>query len=313
MGKFFLICGIAVLFWGGSNNKAIAFPKNDGKGATFDSVVNFLGTDVNKYVGQELILIEKNPEDRDLGYPGFYNTPESSVENVYKSTPQYYTNYADVAGKSFTVLEAVKHSAAPGEFFENGKCFLKLKQKDSGNIVFFEYNSFNPHSFPFVVAGFFEKQKKLCTGRQLVYSDYNIKSFAAKNDVETGKVIGFITGQIWKCVDVRILPGSHDVMLILQDVIGQKISMPFGVKYFSLSESDNYRKRFGEATYKRVLQGSLNLGMTKEMCKLSIGDPYSVKGVLQHGTDRKKELWHYDDGRDLYFDNDMLVDIQKAN
>ena len=292
---------------------ANASPVPDAKKGAYDSSVNFLAGDVLKYVGQEIYLIEKPETERDFGYSGFYNSANSKEDNVYHPNTQYYTIYHEVAGRYFQVLEVVKHPEAPSnELFDNGKCFLKLKEKDSSAIMYFEYNSNNQFAFPFIVVGFYEKQKKVFRGRDMMFTDNILKTYASKTDYKTNRTVAYITAQMWKCIDMVIPKNGRNIMMVMQDVIGQQMTIPFGTKYYNLRDAEAYKKKFGEPVFKKLLTGGISIGMTKEMCKLSIGEPYAVKGELQHGTGDKREEWQYDDGQSLFFVNDHLVDIQKT-
>lgn len=74
---------------------------------------------------------------------------------------------------------------------------------------------------------------------------------------------------------------------------------------------DNPRKRYSSTTdsnWLLICRGQLALGMTKEECRLSLGTPSETAG----GQDRLKitELWRYDDGRVLRFEDGLLVDFR---
>lgn len=74
---------------------------------------------------------------------------------------------------------------------------------------------------------------------------------------------------------------------------------------------DNPRKRYSstsDANWKLICNGQLAIGMTKEECRLSIGNPKETIA----GQDRMKiiELWRYDDGRVLRFEDGLLVEFR---
>lgn len=294
----FVICA------SGIPNKLKAAP------AKYDSSTNFLGTDVNNYIGQELFLNVKPKEEHDYGYNGFYVVNKAIPENVYKPNTLYYTTYDSVAGRYFKVLEVVKHpSASPGDIFEGGICFLKLEEKNTKEITFFEYNSQFPYRFPFIMVGFYEKQKKLLKGSDIVFTDHVANTMLEKTDFETGKPITMVSGQSWNVFDVQILEGKHLPTMILKNAQGEKTTAPFGTKGYSLAEANNYRKKFGNDVFGKILQGNTILGMTKEMCKLAWGEPYSITGKII--ATRKVEQWNYDTPKALMFVNDRLIEVKK--
>jgi hypothetical protein len=299
-----------MLFFGGVTghvSNIYAAPKNI---ANYDSSANFLNADVTKYVGQELYLIQKPESDRDFGYTGFFVVPDSKDSNAYKPNDKFYSTYSALAGKYFKVIKIVPNSEAPrGEYFADGKCFLQLKT-DSGDVVYYEYNSANEYSFPFMVRGFYEKQKTAYKGSYFVYPDTVLKALACKTDVVTGKPVTFRTGETWKCIDVKVPENSHNLSLVIQNNLGEKTTTPYGCRSYNLLEVLTYKKKYGIATFNKLIRGDLYPGMTKEMVKLSVGEPYQINGKLTHGTDRKKEEWLYYSGKSLVFDNDMLIELK---
>lgn len=82
-------------------------------------------------------------------------------------------------------------------------------------------------------------------------------------------------------------------------------SRPFAA-LFSL---ENPRKRHSgttDANWELICSGQVGNGMTKEECRLSLGNPTETLG----GHDRMKtiEIWRYDDGRVLRFEDGLLID-----
>jgi hypothetical protein len=268
-----------------------------------------LGADVNKYIGQELYVNAKLKEDRAFGYSGFYTTGNSNAENVYQPNDKYYTTYEQLAGKYFSVLEIVRHPDAPeGELFDRGICFLKLEEKGSKAVVYFEYNSKSEFSFPFFIVGFYEKQKAALVGRDFVFNDNTQNTLLAKTDIETGKPVTVTTGQAWKCIDVKMPDGGHVLNLVIQNQHGEKTTVPYGTKSYNTYQVSYYRKKFGDDLFNKVLQASLSPGMTKEMCKLAIGEPYKMDGKKVQGNTRDE--WFYYNGIHLFFSNEALVEIK---
>jgi hypothetical protein len=208
------------------------------------------------------------------------------------------------------VLEVVKHPAAsPKDIFEGGICFLKLEEKTTKSIVYFEYNSQFPYRFPFIMMGFYEKQKKAVKGIDLVFTDNIANNMLEKTDFETGKPITVISGQTWNVVDLQILVGKHMPSMILKNALGEKTTAPQGTKGYTLAEANNYRKKFGNDVFGKILQGNTILGMTREMCKLAWGEPYNIAGKVI--ATKQVEKWSYDPPKALTFVNDRLIEVKK--
>ena len=95
----------------------------------YDSLQNFLGTEVSKYLGQEFYLKGKAEGLRKYGYDGFYvDYNKSKFDNgVYKCCDSYNSKYDELNGKYFKVLEIIKHpKASESEYLYGKKSYLKL-------------------------------------------------------------------------------------------------------------------------------------------------------------------------------------------
>ncbi len=281
----------------------------------YDSTQNFLGVDVNKYKGQELYLKGKAESLRKYGYDGFFSdyTKGKFNKGVYKCCDSYNSKYDELNGKYFRVLEIIKHPKAnENEYLYGKKSYLKLEEKISKDIVYFEYDAQYEHTFPFIVLGFFEKQKSLTANKEFVFAD---KVLESSNDIETGKLITAKTGQTWKCIDLTIEEKYYNLSLVVQNQIGEKVTVAFESVFgkwskgraYTKTESDNYRKKFGSEIFDKILQGKTTIGMTKEMCKLSWGEPKSINETITAG--KKTEQWVYAENF-LYFDNGILTAMQ---
>lgn len=287
----------------------------------YDSTENYLELSPMKYVGQELYLNGKSKRLREYGYADFvldYNKSTlANTSNIYKCCEGYNSKYDDLNGKYFRVLDVIKHpKAASGnttdEYLYGKKWFLKLQEKESGDIVYFQYNGKFEDTFPFIVVGFFEKQKKRVAGMEFIFSE---KYLANSTEITTGKPISNIIGQVWKCVDLTIEEKYYSLSLILENNLGEKTTVSYdGVfgKYhlgraYTVSETANYRKLFGSDNFDLVLQGKVKIGFTKEMCRLSWGEPNDINETITSG--KKSEQWVYEKNY-LYFDNGVVTAMQ---
>jgi len=64
---------------------------------------------------------------------------------------------------------------------------------------------------------------------------------------------------------------------------------------------------YGERSAERIMRGQTWVGMTKEMVLQSKGPPKSIRRVVFSNI--IKEHWKFEDGADLYFENDILKAI----
>lgn len=287
----------------------------------YDSTKNFLGKDVYKYIGQELYLNGKSESLRKYGYEGFsidYSISSlTNKSNVYKCCDSYNSKYDELTGKYFTVLEVIKHPEATEDEYSYyaKKFYLKLQEKEKKDIVYYEYDSEYEHSFPFILVSFFEKLKKKAIGQYFVFGSTNLRFGDDELDVKTGKVIVFSLGKEWECFDVTIEEKYFNLSLILKDNNEQTLAINYDMAIgadkfydvFTKKEADKYKTKFGLTTWQTILQGKVKIGMTKEMCKLSWGEPKSINETITSG--KKSEQWVYSDNY-LYFDNDIVTAIQ---
>ena len=267
-----LFTALTVVSFGQITTTKVA-PKTDQFDNTpYDSTQNFLGKDVYKYMGQELYLNGKAESLRKYGYDGFLTDYNKSKFDggVYKCCDSYNSKYDELAGKYFKVLEIIKHpKAEQNEYLYGKKFYLKLQEKESNDIVYYEYDSEFEHSFPFIVVGFFEKQKNLIVGKEFVFAD---KVLESSTDIQTGKIVSTKTGQKWKCTDLTIEEKYYTLSLVIENSFGEKTTIShesvFGKwsygRAYTATEADNYRKRFGHKILIRFTRQS-KIGMTREM------------------------------------------------
>lgn len=278
----------------------------------FDSTRNFLGVDVYKYIGQELYLNARKESLRKYGYDNFkldYTVTFSDKSNVYKCCDNYNSKYNELEGKYFKVLEIIKHPQAEQNKYLYGKKFyLKLQEKESNDIVYYEYDGNYEFSFPFIVIGYFEKQKSLFSGKEFVFKNHK---FINNTDIQTGKTVTIKSGQKWKCIDLTIEDEYYNLSLIFENSLGEKVANSLdrflNGTYYTSKEADYYQKKFGKNIWNTILDCKVKIGMTKEMCRLSWGEPQDINKTIT--SSKISEQWVYPDSY-LYFYNGILSTIQ---
>jgi hypothetical protein len=284
----------------------------------YDSTKNFLGKEVYKYVGQELYLNGKALSSRKYGYEGFsidYSKSSfTNKSNIYKCCDSYNSKYDELAGKYFTVLEVIKHpKASESEYLYAKKFYLKLQEKEKKDIVYYEYDTQIEHSFPFIVVGYFTKLKQSEFGKKYIVRGKNWLSSEPMTDMKTGNLVSnFVPGANWKCVDVTVEEKYYFLSLVLENDKGEQI--PLSIRnsnntnwVFEYRQAELYKKKFGDEYWQFILNGKVKIGMTKEMCELSWGEPKSINETITSG--KNSEQWIYTDNY-LYFDNGVLTAMQ---
>lgn len=181
----------------------------------------------------------------------------------------------------------------------NKKYYLELREKASGDTVYFEYNSVFEHDFPFIVVNFYDKQKRELVGTSYVFPNVFLKS---STDIETGKPITNTSNQKWECIDLTIDDKYYALSLVLKNKLGEKVMVAYNFinKAYKFSEAKAYEKKFGAANWLKILDEKVLIGFTEEMVLLSWGKPKTINRS-SHGGDQ----WVYD-GQYLYFEQGKL-------
>jgi hypothetical protein len=273
----------------------------------FDSLQNFLGIDYLKYKGQELYLIPKAESLRKYGYEGFIldiNKSESDESNKFKCCDSYNSKYQELEGKYFIVEDVLIDPKSNNSPY----AYLKLKTKDSKESVFFKYSSKYKHSFPFLVVGYYEKQKSIFLNNEVLVRNFpKIQGANQKKiiDIATGIEIDIAPGVYLKCLDVTIDQKYFEPALLLQNETGQKFLFSLNARYlniqriFTKAEAEKYRLKFGDENWMAILEEKVIVGFTEEMAKASWGQPDKINKA-SYG-----DQWVYGT-KYLYFENGLL-------
>lgn len=276
--------------------KEIVLPK-------YDSTRNFLGENVNLYIGQELYTNGINKLIQDLGYDGFYLNHDNT-SSIYKpaKTGKESSEYNALYGKYFTVIDVVNPSKS---MFRNN--LLKLISRETRDTVYYKYDKEHEFLFPFIIVGYFEKLKRENIGKKMVFTSRSLNSYTDIN----GNPIKHRVGEIWSCTDVIIEDANYKITLLLKNTAGNEIAILdkniSSMKYWPSSEALKYKTKFGAGNWNTILTEKVNVGMNKEMCLISWGEPENINKTITAGN--TSEQWVYADNY-LYFENGKLTAIQ---
>ena len=78
---------------------------------------------------------------------------------------------------------------------------------------------------------------------------------------------------------------------------------------FFLSDPKEKYPQISKENWNRIQRGKLGEGMTKEECKLSIGNPDEVRSGHSHSE--TMDIWQYSDGTYLYFTDGLLKEFRQ--
>lgn len=296
MKKLFFLTITIILTCSASGQKETAIP--------YDSTTNFLGKNAQQYTGQQLYLKGLEKSSQAYGYSGFilkYKKDDDLLndeKNIYKPNDNYNSRYEDLAEKYFQVLEVIKHPKVD-DFY------LKLQETSSGDIMYYKYNVDAEYSFPFIVTGYFIKLKQQLVGKEYVVSDDVLNM---SRNMVSGKALTFSTGQVWKCIDVDIDPVNKELSLLLQSQGGVKTAIPYSLlsnnegikKVYTAAEASALNRKYNANNFRRILQNKIRVGMTKDMTRLSWGEPTNIQ------KSGNSEIWSYPAGN-LTFKGDKIV------
>jgi len=309
MKKTILLLGLLIvtqITFGQISTTKVAEAKSP-KVEPYDSLKNFLSNDYRKYKGQELYLIPKAESLRKYGYEGFIKDINKSAydkSNTYKCCDSYNSRYDELQGKYFTVVDVLEDPKSS----YSSNAYLKLKMKETDEIVYFKYSTKFSHSFPFLVVGYYEKQKEIFMGNEVLIRPFpKIEGANQKKtvDINTGDEIVFDKGKYVKCLDITIDDKYYEPALLLENNKGQKFLFALHTRYLNISriltkeEAEDYRKRFGENYWQTILDEKVKVGFTEEMTKVSWGEPDEINRA-SYG-----DQWVYGE-QYLYFENGKL-------
>ena len=289
---------------------------------TYDSLSNFQEANIESLINQTLYLKGVKTELQKYGYKDFYTDYRKDVsyetsykDKVYKCCDGYNSKYDSLSGKYYKVISVIKHPKAENDYtglYKN--CYyLKLNIQNSKDTVYYKYLS--KYDFPFIVEGYFKKLQKTYIGKSYVFGNFTSELKKESTDIETGEKVKLTKRKKWKCLDVIIDEKDFNLSFIISNN-KQKILLNFedeflnSEKYHNLFNSidaDKYKKKFGNEIWNTILQSKVKLGMTKEMCKLSWGEPETINKTIT--KNRKSEQWVYSKNY-IYFENGILTTIQ---
>lgn len=85
-------------------------------------------------------------------------------------------------------------------------------------------------------------------------------------------------------------------------------SRNFAAVFFLSDPKDKY-PQISEENWKLIQKGKVGLGMTKEECKLSIGNPDELR--TGHNRVQTMDIWQYSDGTYLFFTDGLLNEFRQ--
>ena len=267
----------------------------------YDSLTNFTGKDAYKYIGQTFYIPVINDK---RGYAGFYTKPMTGASYTYKrdksnSTYMYtFSSALALEGKYFNVLDTIRD--------KYGTPFLKIKEKESGDIIYYNYYTVRPYAekIPFIAVGYYEKQKQLLMGKVFyeMKQGWNRAYETGDSPFEKWEVIDYqIATDRRRQSEFEIFWGEE---LVLQD----KSKNTKTVTREDAERTMEYALLTDKAYSTHKKYGSLRIGISKEACEAICGKPDKINTTT--GSWGVHEQWVYKD-KYIYFENGLVTAIQE--
>ena len=295
---------------------------------TYDSLTNYLAKDVYLYIGQTLYLKRIHQGRREREYfmldknKEFYdntNREYNCIEKQLSYKTECKTNFDEIEHKYFKVFGVWRHPKW-NEYPNEGRYYLGLIRQDNNDTCYYLYEATSSlYSFPFLVTGYFEKQKRKFLRKQFVVQGKSLLPLLLNDrfkDIETGAPISLNPGEDWKCVDFTLNDATEETILVVQNQNGKNMAVRYSDDvlyndvdeiFMTKAEADKIIRKYGLSVWKNILAGKVFVGWTKEMCELSWGRPNDInKTITKYGA---TEQWVYS-GNYLYFTGNKLTTIQ---
>ncbi|MBD3239606.1 MAG: hypothetical protein GF331_03405 [Chitinivibrionales bacterium] len=279
----------------------------------YDSTRNYLGADVEQYLGQTLHVRGLSGRARPYGYAGFYaRVPENAgdlssvyARNADRARPS--SPYDALAGRSFVVTDIVKSARAAEPTHLRDITYLQLTDTEGREILFYEYDPAHAERFPFVVQGYVEKLESRHAGKRYIVR--RLDSLNALGSLNRA----IRSGDTLTCTGIFLEDSLYTLVAGLERTDGAELIVsPKRLsdlnRFYPLAHARTLTERFGDETAGRIVRGDLSPGMSKEACTAAWGTPENVNRLVDKDGDM--EQWVYGDGRYLYFRGDSLTSVQ---
>lgn len=274
--------------------------------STYDSLTNFK-KNPSEYIGQRLYLKPRSESLRKYGFDKFYPRKENKIWKTYS-----YFTHDSIAGKTFDVLGVVKID----EKATYSETCLILKEPKTNDTIYFEFDPIYEHSFPFIVEGYHKKLLSKFKGVKYVSRYKNLNDYdSGKQAIDiNGELVNNSVGSVWTIDDFIVEDKYYNLEALLVNSSGQKVLHSINAFennhnywFVPLSLCNKIKNKYGSNLYQTALDGSVKVGMTKELCEFAWGKPDDVNKTTGGST---REQWVYKSGSYLYFTNGKLTSIQ---
>lgn len=123
------------------------------------------------------------------------------------------------------------------------------------------------------------------------------------------KVTAVEPGDTFFPVKIQFKDDKGDTSYLLMNVGNSGNDTRGFAKLFMLTDPRKQYRNISDATWEAIQRGEIIAGMTKEECRLSVGNPSDTN--VGHDYSRQLEIWNYPDGSYIHFVDDVVVRYRK--
>ncbi len=237
---------------------------NETKDLLYDSLSNYIKPDsLFILVGQRIII---KPHDRNKEpYQGFYRLNGDLYGQANLPYSRKGCSYDSLVGRAFNVIRFDKSHPR--------KIFI-ADDKDSLYMT-------SAADRDYLIEGYIAKLSQKYVGKKYarVVSGYDNDP----NDFKTGKPVKLKVGDIWTVKRLIINPDNGEICAIMGNSLGNELSENivgwlsfFDIRYKPKSESDKWKRKYGEFCWRKIMQNEIYVGMPASAVRLAWGEPKDI-------------------------------------
>ncbi len=261
-----------------------------------------------KAVGQPIFLNADRLKALKAGSENFIkdlNKDPFDRQNQYILKHAPVLRYYALNEHNFQIIDAFE---MPHPIF-GWSTFIKLRRLDNGEQFFFRFEPGEENKVaPFILSATLENRKKAYLGTRYLLRknpEHPRKKFI---DINTGKKISGNLDVVWTCADVMVDVRKAAPALLLVDSKNRMVMVSAELAedpkfLIETVQVENLVSQYGRENWKLIARGDIKRGMTREMVRLSLGNPKTTKTI--HIFDQ----WIYEN-KYLYFRNGKLFKIR---
>lgn len=147
------------------------------------------------------------------------------------------------------------------------------------------------------------RSKEVWTKTQLCYDNEGNRLSGYKFVPVT--IMGVTAGDMVFPFKVKVMTGDGKYVYFMMNMKNNGMESRTFPTLFSLTDPKLQHQNITPEVWKHIQAGAVKNGMTKDECKLSLGNPSDVD--TGHDWNQTVDIWYYSDGRWLRFSDGLLV------